>query len=1022
MRTLLPALSATNPSIRILSTSSTHVHLLSLESAPADSFGLQHQVLSAQSGALLYTASLPGVSIDRTRGAADVLLLGLNSKAGSSGQSTATPPEPHVVWRQNDGTIKSLPLPLPPIDVVKSFAPKKAQPQTLMARSTADPFTEIRDVRMGDQGFVIGVRQSGRGEVVQLQSTAAKVGPRKLYSTWEFEEEALDAIYSGNFDRNGAPYINRVYFTSAQHLLNFHVFWAQTNDNQGQVTGFSFQWDHDMHGDVLACSFEVSPISPYQLVTRAAFATRSGALHMIQEDRHQWINEEGLVGTQHMAFVDLPRRARPLGSDLSSEEALRLLRKEALGARVLRHAAALQALPKWFFSNLRAIWTSTITKKSSAVSALGRKADSAVTNTSPNSVSRRQVSVRYDDLPPRPPRGGLPAREIAPAKNAAATAASAPGMSKSQRTKAINQAKVAEEEPVDSVGPRTLKADEASHNFYSDKWGLRQLMLSATTWGKLYAQDTGMKGQFVWEKSLVGFGLGEGQPTPHVNVKYLGVVRESQVKEGKQLDPLVYIVAEINSTAATASSDVLGRVSQIWQLYPLTGEFVDGAMTGRPLFMGGIQDVRKLKGQEVLAVVDESRHLHLWPQTPKTARDFAASALTMPYFYTEIDAERRSLTGFGLRQSNVTPSNVLPLAKKWQWDLPQGERVVSMQTSSVLTDAPIASRGRDLNDWFLTKLSKLLDPSIAVVVTFASSNQRLSVYLVDQASGSVLHSLEAPDAGHIDLVPGAHVTFDENWLTLSYNVRDPEQDVMGGRILSVEYYDTSSASERLLSNWFVKSMTPRADINSKDAKARGKAFASRAQQIKVFSKAFILPTEFEGVGAGGTGVTETLHGASDKALLVLTGSEELAMIPRKLLDPRRPLPKGTVSAKQTREEADPMMPVYDALLPFDEKRVLTHSVQVLSSAGAPAPVLTSRGSGKMVFSRRTKLESTTLVGVHGHGSTDSFLTKVTTGGDFDLLSETFNKLQLLLTTALLGLGFVGTRPLVRSRALQARWL
>ncbi|CAO1616341.1 unnamed protein product [Parajaminaea phylloscopi] len=1014
--------SAIAPTVRILTTSSTHVHVLSLEPAGSDTFGLEHQVLSAQNGALLYSTTIPGVAIDRTRGAADVLLFGLNPKVTAEGQSTATPPEPHVVWRQNDGTVKSSALALPPLSAGQSFSPKKTQPQSVTARDAADPFTELRPVRMADHGYLVAVRRSGRGEVIQLEKSVVKGGPRKLYSLWEFEEEAHDAVYSGNFDRQGSPYINRVYFSTAQHLLNFHVFWAHTDDGQGQVTGFSFRWDHDMHGDVLACPFEVSPVSAYQLVTRAGFATKSGALQMIQEDRHQWINEEGLTGTQHVAFVDLPRRARPSGSDVSSEEALQLLQRESFASRVLRHGVTLQALPEKVLHNLQSIWKSTAARSAAAATVSGAtsKVKEAASMAS-SAATGAQASIQYDDLPPRPPRGGLPARDIAPPKNAGPNAAAAPGLSKKERTKAVNEARVAEEKPIDSVAPRTLTAEEASHNFYSDKWGLRQLMLSATTYGKIYAQDTGMKGQFVWEKSLVGFGLGEGKAAPRVNVKFLGTVRELQVKEGKQLDPLVYVVAEVGADP-TGSPFGADKVAQVWELDPLTGEFVDGAMTGRPIFVGSVKDVRKVKGQETLAIVDSQQQVHLWPQTPSSARDFAASQSILPFHHTEVNDARTRMTGHALRDSNATASNVLPLSQRWQWDLPEGERVVAVHASSVLTDAPIAAQGRDLNDWFLTKMPKLLDPAALVVVTFSAANQLLTVHLVDQSTGNILHSLQAPDAGQIDLSRGAHVTFEENWLTLAYNVRDPQQDVNGGRVLSVEYYDSSFAAERPLSNWFVKSITPQANINSKDAKARGKAIAPRAKQVKVFSKSFMLPSELEGLGSGGTGVTETLHGASDKGLLLLTGSEELIMVPRKLLDPRRPLPKGSVSKKQTREEADSMLPVYDGMLTFDEKRVLTHSMHVVGSASAATNPIGAGKGQRAIFSRRTKLESTTLVGIHGHGVTDSFLTKVTTGGDFDLLSGTFNKMQLLVTTGLLGLGFVATRPLVKGRSLKARWL
>lgn len=771
--------SASWPSVRVLTSSSTHVHVVSL----TNKGGLQHQVLAAQTGVLLATSQIPDASVQSSE---DVSFLSLNPREYASGQSSTVPPEPHVVWRQTDGTLRSVALPLPPLDA-KSSATKLAQPQSLSARNTADAYSGLREVNMANEGYLVATRASGRGEVVQLKKER---GGRKLLSLWEFEEEALDAVYAGNFDRRGSAYINRVYFSSSQHLLNFHVFWANTNNDEGQVTGFSFRWDHDMHGDVLAAPFEVSPVSAYQLVTRAGLATRSGALQMVQEDRHQWINEEGLTSTQHVAFVDLPRRARPSGSDLSSEEALQLLQREGILGRLVRHANAARLFPAW---------VADTAQKALAV-ARGDKDLPSTTTLSAAGAGAATTASAYDDLPPPPVRAGLPAKDIAPPPKQAPAAA---GLTKAERTKAMNRAKVEEEQPVDSVGPRTITHEEASARYFSDKWGLRQFMISATKKGKLYAQDTGAKSQFVWEKSLVGFGTGEGSPTPEVDVKYIGVVRDLQVKGGKQLDPLMYVVAEVEEQGA--------KLSQVWEVEPLTGDFVEGAMTGKPLFVGSVRQVRKLKGQHAIAAVDESLQVHLWPQTPETARAFAAR--TQPFHY--VDTSRaETLIGYEVR-SNAT-TNLHALQQTWAWSPPGDERVLSTHSSSILTDAPIAALGRELNDWFLTKMHKLLDPAALVVVTRSPLRQSLAVYLIDQSTGNVLHSLIAP--GRADVSRGAHVTFHENWLTLAYTVQDGQGDVNGGRVLSMEYYDASAEAERSLSNWLVRAVAIKANVNSKDAK------------------------------------------------------------------------------------------------------------------------------------------------------------------------------------------------------------
>lgn len=328
-------------------------------------------------------------------------------------------------------------------------------------------------------------------------------------------------------------------------------------------------------------------------------------------------------------------------------------------------------------------------------------------------------------------------------------------------------------------------------------------VISATKKGKLYAQDTGAKSQFVWEKSLVGFGTGEGSPAPSVDVKYLGVVRDLQVKGGRQLDPLMYVVAEVDEDG--------GKLSQVWELEPLTGDFVEGAMTGKPIFVGGTREVRKLKGQEAIAVVDQGFKVHLWPRTPTSAAAFATR--TQPFYH--VDASQDSqLVGYEAR-GNAT-SHVHALQQSWTWSLRGDERLISTHSSSILTDAPIAAIGRELNDWFLTKLHKLLDPAALVAVTYSPSRRALSVYLIDQATGNVLHSLVAP--GRADVSRGAHVTFHENWFTLAYTVQEGQGDVNGGRVLSMEYYDASAEAERSLSNWLVRSIAIKANVNSKDAK------------------------------------------------------------------------------------------------------------------------------------------------------------------------------------------------------------
>ncbi|KAJ8590457.1 DUF1620-domain-containing protein, partial [Rhizopogon salebrosus TDB-379] len=64
------------------------------------------------------------------------------------------------------------------------------------------------------------------------------------------------------------------------------------------------------------------------------------------------------------------------------------------------------------------------------------------------------------------------------------------------------------------------------------------------------------------------------------------------------------------------------------------------------------------------------------------------------------------------------------------------------------------------------------------------------------------------------------------------------------------------------------------------------------------------------------------------------------------------------------------------------------------------------------------LESTSFVFVYG---LDLFFTRTAPSGMFDVLSENFNKVQLVLTVVGLGIAIMVTKPMVRRKKLHERW-
>ena len=164
---------------------------------------------------------------------------------------------------------------------------------------------------------------------------------------------------------------------------------------------------------------------------------------------------------------------------------------------------------------------------------------------------------------------------------------------------------------------------------------------------------------------------------------------------------------------------------------------------------------------------------------------------------------------------------------------------------------------------------------------------------------------------------------------------------------------------------------------------------STSSPPRVFSRSFVYP-----YGIRALAMSETRLGVTSRSLLITTDRESIVSIPRRLLDPRRPLSK---PSKMDNEEG---LLAYDALLPLDPKKTLSGRSPVLSSP------LSSR-----LKSVSTMLESTSIVVSLGG---DFWSGRLAPSGAFDVLSGEFNKVQLLLTMAALGTGILVTRPIVRT--------
>ncbi|KAJ1019961.1 hypothetical protein NDA16_004242 [Ustilago loliicola] len=833
-----------------------------------------------------------------------------------------------VAWLNKDGSVRAAPLDPP--------TKRLAQPQVIYAKRPESIFTGLVDPGLSNRGLFIARRSDGLTEVLKVSADA------KFTSFWEFEEDAYDAVYAATYDRSGRAYIQRIFFSRSQHLMNFHFLWVDANNGgEGQVSGFSFQWDHDMHGNVHAATFEASQVGQYQLATRTVLVTSSGSVRMLLEDQHQWILEEGLTQTTHTAFVDLPeKKLTTIPGGAAS------LDHEGFVQRLIRHTLSLKDLPRYTV----AFVTRFATGSYGSLEQLGLSSSDSASASSSTNAPATTTMVK---------EGKKPARQ-----------------------------KQEQEQKPTSLAPRVASSNTTSQLF-RDPFGFRKVIVVATAKGKLYALDTIAKDTVVWEKSLIGYGEGEGEFEPNINIKLMQTVRELST-DGKS--PLLAIVAEVELQPGLYTT-------RVFELNPLTGGFRNDASSGQAVFVGRCQDAFLLpqsvedavERQLSIGLVDQQDNLFLYPDTLAVAERF--EPLSDRYFFA---VQKPATSAGGAKFVGYTVekgvSSIHKSSQVWSWTVPTGEEV--LQVVQAPSKDVIASYGRVLGD--RSTLYKYLNPHARVIVTATKQSNQAHLYLLDTVSGGVLYELQLDD---VDLAQPVRAHLVENWITATYSVRTPEEG-LSTHIVTIELYEQPSApTEEVKGKAATRSLSSSwSGLEGNFSSFTGDSSQSTSSSSGILPLAYLQTYLYTGGSIHALSTTSTKFGISLKNLLISTDRDSLISIPRKLLDPRRPV------GKPSKSEAEEYMVPYSPLIPEDPKWVINHIY--------PAAKIRAFATGPAL------LESTATVYAYG---LDTVLTRVSPSGQFDILQESFNKAQLMLTLLILSVGIVVTRPMVRNKNLSLRW-
>ncbi|KAF1943313.1 DUF1620-domain-containing protein [Clathrospora elynae] len=314
----------------------------------------------------------------------------------------------------------------------------------------------------------------------------------------------------------------------------------------------------------------------------------------------------------------------------------------------------------------------------------------------------------------------------------------------------------------------------------------------------------------------------------------------------------------------------------------------------------------------------------------------------------------------------------------WSFAPAGGERIVSYTARPVVD--PVASIGKVLGDRRV--LYKYLNPNLVLVTAVVDSTRTASVYLLDSASGQLIHTLSHNDVDTSRPIPA---TISENWFTYALTI-----DAASG---------ASSRGYQLVVSDLYESPLPddRGPLGDTSNSSTVQPSGSKGDAVKpyVLSQSYQVPAEITHMA-----VTQTKQGITSRELLVTVPSiNSIIGIPRSFIDPRRPIGRDP----NAQEQLEGLMK-YHPLINFDPKWHLTHKYEVLGI--------------KDIITSESGIESTSLVFAYG---LDIFGTRVAPSFAFDILGKGFNKISMLLTVVGLFVGVLFVAPLVRRKQINAMW-
>ncbi|KAJ3091235.1 hypothetical protein HK100_007225, partial [Physocladia obscura] len=415
--------------------------------------------------------------------------------------------------------------------------------------------------------------------------------------------------------------------------------------------------------------------------------------------------------------------------------------------------------------------------------------------------------------------------------------------------------------------------------------------------------------------------------------------------------------------------------------------------------------VREGKDQTaVYALVNSLNQIHIYPET-YDAR--VAFEIFLPkFYYYVLKKGETSVNGFTVAKDAEKNSYVA--TSLWSLDLPAGE-IIADYAEKDKTE-PISLIGRVLGN--RSVLYKYLNSNLLALVTLRETpnTSHVYLYLIDTVTGTIFHRSVYSGAGNAAAgLDSIFVTQVDNSVILSYynhgpaateiltepEIEDavPTEATAGGKKVGKRRGKANSSAPPNVKGYEI-TVLEIYEMPKPDLRIESNTYSSYSSfRPSILSQSYIFPNQITAIGKTVTGA-----GIASREILFGLSTNQLYGVNKRMLDPRRVY--GTPTAEDKEEQLFPYRPVLD----FNPKEVASHVIEVVGI--------------KKVISTPSSLESTSIVAAYG---LDLFVARRSPSKTFDLLSEDFGYVSLILTLITLVIGIQIAKYYAEKKRVADQW-